>query len=225
MSTAAGNNPRPKRDRIVIPLDAQGAQRAQQNRPRGSRVKKALGIIALLLCACVLIAIVGGYFWWQHYKTGPAYSLALIVDAAQRNDMETVDRLVDADKVIDNIGSQVVNDLDKQSSSLNPLLIKRLQTLVPRTLPYIKEQARRELMKEIKEFSARAGKDRPFPFIALSIPFIFHTKEEGDTAQVNGKIDDKPLEMTMQRDGDHWKIVAIESDIIGSSVRARLGNH
>ena len=44
----------------------------------------------------------GAFLWWQHYQTTPAYSLAVLVDAAQRNDMTGVDKIVDTDKIVDN---------------------------------------------------------------------------------------------------------------------------
>lgn len=235
MSTAAGNNPRPKRDRIVIPLDQQGARGAlPKSKPRRSRIKKVLGIIALLLCASVVIAIVGGYFWWQHYKTGPAYSLALLVDAAQRNDMDTVDHLVDTDKIVDNFVPQVLEKTTGQSPTLlNPPLSRQIQTLAPKMLPQIKRTVHDELTKEVQEFSKRA-EGKPFALIAVSIPFVMQFKEEGDTAQVTGKLKDKPIEMTMQRDGDHWKIIAVKNDelaariiddIAGRNINNLLGNH
>ena len=234
MPTAAGNNPRPKRDRIVIALDGQNARGvAPKVKARGSRIKKALGIIALLLGVFVLVALVGGYFWWQHYKTGPAYSLALVVDAAQRNDMKTVDQLVDTDKIVDNFLPQVMEKATGQSSPLlNPQLSRQVQTLAPKMLPQIKRSAHDELAKEVKEFSSRA-EGKPFALIAVSIPFIMQFKEEGDTAQVAGTVKDKPIEMTMQRDGDHWKIVAVKNDelaariinnIAGRSINNLLGN-
>lgn len=224
MPPAAGNNPRPKRDRIVIALNQQGAPPAQQNRPRGSRVKKVLGIIALLLCGFVLVAIAGGYLWWQHYKTEPAYSLALIVDAAQRNDMETVDRLVDTDKIVDNFLQQAMDKAAGQSSSLlNPQLQRQIQTLAPKMLPQIKKSVHDELEKEVKAFSSRA-EGKPFALIALSIPFIMHFQEEGDTAQVTGTVKDKPIEMTMQRDGDHWKIVAVKNDELAARILNNIAN-
>lgn len=232
MSTAPGKNPAPKRDRIVIALGQQNARGAlPQGKSRGSRVKKVLGIIALLLIVFVLAALVGGYFWWQHYKGGAAYSVALIVDAARRNDMETVDSLVDTDKIVDNFVSQMT---EQSSPLLNPQLSRQLQTLAPKMLPQIKKTVHDELVKEVKEFSTRA-EGKPFALIAVSLPFILDFKEEGDAAQVTGKIKDKPIEMTMQRDGDHWKIVAVKNDELaarilnnitkGNIINNLLGNH
>ncbi|MGA9996282.1 MAG: DUF2939 domain-containing protein [Pyrinomonadaceae bacterium] len=219
MSTAPGKNPRPKRGRIVIELGQQGARGvAPKGKRRGSLIKKVLAVIALLLVAFVLVALVGGYFWWQHYKTGPAYSLALLVDAAQRNDVETVDRLVDTDKIVDNFVSQVTERAMGQSSSLlNPQLSRQIQTLAPKMLPQIKRSVHDELMKQVKEFSTRA-EGKPFALIAVSIPFILDFKEEGDTAQVKGEVKNKPIEMTMQRDGEQWKIVAVKNDELAARI-------
>src|SRR5216683_1721356 len=98
-----------KRNRIVIPLDsaradAQGGLRAQRSR---SRVGRVLGFIAIVLLVVIVGALVGGYFWWRHYQSQPAYSLALLVDAAQRNDGAEIDRLLDMDKITSDFLAQV----------------------------------------------------------------------------------------------------------------------
>ena len=101
-----------KRNRIVIDL-GQGQQRGEV--PRGfageSRSRGGLRWV-LLIIAVVLILFVGGiaggaYLWWHHYQSSPAYSLALLVDASQRNDTATVDSLLDTDKVTADFISQV----------------------------------------------------------------------------------------------------------------------
>ena len=43
----------------------------------------------------------GAFLSWHHYQTTPTYSLALLVDAAQRNDMPDVDKVMDTDKIVD----------------------------------------------------------------------------------------------------------------------------
>src|SRR5437870_13481343 len=52
-----------------------------------------IGMIAIGVVA--LMATVGGYLYWQSLKSTPQYSLALLVDAAKRNDQPTIDQLVD----------------------------------------------------------------------------------------------------------------------------------
>src|SRR5882762_4518616 len=102
----------PKRNRIVIELEnakqpartVQSAYSAPSSK-RG-RLGKVLLIIGGLLVLILICAVAGGYFWWSSYKQKPAYSIALVVDAVQRNDMKTFDTLVDTDKVVDNFMPQ-----------------------------------------------------------------------------------------------------------------------
>src|SRR5438876_1256394 len=77
------------RNRIVIPLDKARADepgRVRVRVRRSGRAGRVLGFIAIILVVVIIGALAGGYFWWRHYQSQPAYSLALLVDAAQRND-------------------------------------------------------------------------------------------------------------------------------------------
>jgi len=93
-----------KRNRIVIDL-GQGQQRGEVPRGLAEESKSRGGLRwILLIIAAVLVLFVAGiaggaYLWWHHYQSSPAYSLALLVDASQRNDTAAVDSLLDTDKV------------------------------------------------------------------------------------------------------------------------------
>src|SRR6266487_3542556 len=94
----------PRRNRIVINLDnPQASRRTARNARRWTRVLTTLAAIAV---GTVIVIAAAAYAWWQHYKTAPAYSLALLIDDVQRNDVTTVHQLVDADKVVDNLCGQ-----------------------------------------------------------------------------------------------------------------------
>src|SRR5229473_8166249 len=99
-----------RRNRIVIPLDKARADepgRVRVRAPRSGRAGRVLGFIAIVLVVVIIGALAGGYFWWRHYQGRPAYSLALLVDAAQRNDGAEIDRLLDMDKITNDFVSQV----------------------------------------------------------------------------------------------------------------------
>ena len=63
--------------------------------------------IFLILVGLLIVISTGLFVWWQHYQTTPAYTLALLVDAAQQNDGKAFDQIVDMDKVVDNFVSQM----------------------------------------------------------------------------------------------------------------------
>src|SRR5690348_17246673 len=109
-----------KRNRIVINLDQNQPRAFRGNRSRGGfgRVLMFIAIILLLVLGGVAA---GGYFWWRHYQGGPAYSLALLADAAQRNDSATVDGILDTDKITADFVSQVRQRLPASSSATSLL--------------------------------------------------------------------------------------------------------
>ena len=100
-----------KPNRIVINFDNQESASARHDtgRQRSSRsgVGRVLAIIAVLLILIVGGIAGGGYLWWRHYQASPAYSLALLVDATQRNDRQAIDNILDTDKIATDFVSQI----------------------------------------------------------------------------------------------------------------------
>jgi hypothetical protein len=209
-----------QRSRIVVNLDEPqptGGPRAARGKGGGGGGRRIL-LIFLVLFGVVLLGIAAAlYFWWQSYKARPNYSLALVVDAAQRNDMAQFDELVDMDRVVDNFVPQVVEKAGAQSSSSFSLpggaLRKQLQAQLLKLAPQVKQRVREEVAGQVKEISARAG-GKPFFLVAVALPFVVDTKENGDTAQVNATFKDRPIELTMQRNGERWKIVGVKDDVL-----------
>jgi flagellar basal body-associated protein FliL len=209
-----------RRSRIVVNLDepqdkggSRAARRAGGN--SGGKGRRIL-LIFLVLLTIVLLGIAAGlYFWWQSYKARPNYSLALVVDAAQRNDMAAFDELVDMDRIVDNFVPQVVEKAGAQSSFGLPggVMRKQLQAQLVKIAPQVKQRVREEIASQVKEISARAG-GKPFFLVALALPFAVDTKEEGDAAQVKATFKDRPIELTMQRSGERWKIVGVKDDVL-----------
>src|SRR4051812_24964913 len=79
---------------------AEAKNDAEKPKKRGG-CGRILGISAIVLAVILLIGAVVGYFYWQGLKTSPQYSLALLVDAARRNDQKAIDELVDTDAVVE----------------------------------------------------------------------------------------------------------------------------
>ncbi len=198
------------RNRIVINLDQSPGGLDKSPRPKGLKPKtrrwpKVLALLAGLVVVIVILAA---------YQTTPAYSLALIVDAAQRNDMAAFDKQVDDDEIGRNI---VANFKQKAESRYGAALTAPLQleidNLLPLFLPRLKQAAHLELVKQIKEFSAKVG-TKPFVVVALSVPSLVKITTEAETAKVAGTISDRRFELTMRRDGDRWKVTALNDDTL-----------
>ncbi len=212
MSSPNARDARPKRERIVINID-QPQKGARIIRP-DRRGPKILAIIAIV-CAVLLAGLgAGGYFWWQHYKIGPAYSLALLLDAARRNDMAAFDEIADTNRIVDNFVPQLTGKASEQFGvMLTPARRRQLEPLVPKVLPRVKQNVHEEVVRQVKELAARAV-GKPLFLVALVMPYFTRIAEEGDTAKVTVNLKDHPAELTMQRNGTRWKVVAVKDDAL-----------
>lgn len=214
------NPPTQKRSRFVVNLErpsAGGMPAPQGQQPYGAIRKRrkwpfVLGLVLLLL-------IIGGFIFWQYYKTRPAYSLALLVDAAQRSDAAAFDRVVDTGAVIQSFAPQVITEATgRLGTALTPQMRKQIETLVPTLIPNVTENLRGEVMKEVRELTARA-EGKPFFLIALSMPYIVNIKQEGDTAIASAKSGERNLELTMQRTTEkRWKVVSVKDDALAKRI-------
>jgi hypothetical protein len=220
------------RRRIVIPLHrdqpdpglrrATGVKAAQKGggknsvsvSPRRSRLGKILAVCGIIIVVIVVLMAGGVFFWWQHYKTTPEYSLAVLVDAAQRNDMATVDTIIDSDKVIENFAGQVT---DKAASrygvALGGGLRKQIESMSPQLLQTIRDNARAALTTRVKEISQQAD-NKPFILIALGLPYLMNVAVSGDTAKATATVHDQQVELDMSRAANGWKVVAFRDDAL-----------
>jgi hypothetical protein len=74
------------RQRIVINVDGPPTETVQRPRTAGRKPRRWLRVLAILMGLVVVVVVaaaVGGFLWWRHYQTTPAYTLTLLVDAAQ----------------------------------------------------------------------------------------------------------------------------------------------
>lgn len=215
----------PKRSRIVVSLDR--AREAMHWQPPhggqhfyGGAAKKRRWPIVLIIIGAVLLALlVGGYIYWQRYKTRPAYSLALLVDASRRGDAAAFDEVVDAGKVAESFAPQVIDEATRRfGTALTPAMRQRVEALVPTLLPGVMDTVRAEVMQHIREVTARA-EGKPFFLVALYIPYLVDINQEGDTARVSAKRGERTIELTMQRSSEvRWKIVSVKDGVLAQRV-------
>lgn len=219
----AQNQPESSRRRIVVPLGEPSKKNKGRFPPasvpsgpprRKSVIGTILKILALLVIVAVIGVAVGGFFGWRHYQTTPAYSLALLVDAAQHNDMPAVDRMVDTDKIVGNLADQVVEKAaSRYGGALNSEVKKNIRARVPTLLPGIKQQLRDELAARIKEVSAK-GDQRPFLLIAVAMPWVVDITAADDKATATTRAHDQLVKIDLERNGESWKVVAIQDDAL-----------
>jgi hypothetical protein len=186
-------------------------------------MKKVLKLTLIALAAIAVIAGSGCYIYWQQQKGTPQYSLALIVDAAKRNDSQQLNALVDVDAVADDFLPQITGKAyEMYGRSLPQQRVGDLQRIAAPLMPAVKERARAELPRVIRERTEKFD-NVPFAAMVLGADRYLDIKVNGDDAQITSKIPDRPLELKMKRSGDKWKVVGIRDDKLAENIAQRVG--
>jgi hypothetical protein len=186
-------------------------------------MKKVLKVTLIALAAVAVIAGSGCYIYWQQQKGTPQYSLALIVDAARRDDAAQLNSLVDIDAVADDFLPQITGKAyEMYGRGLPQQRVGDLQRIAEPLMPAVKERARAELPRVIRDRTEKLDKV-PFAAMVLGADRYLDINVSGDTAQIASKIPDRPLELKMQRSGDKWKVVGIRDDNLAAGIAQRIG--
>ena len=199
--------------RIVINLEP-GPGSKPQARRKSRRWLRVLGLLALVLVVIIGLAAVGGFFWWRHYQSTPAYSLTLLVDAAQRGDVEELAKRIDDEEIARNMAGAV----SKKASSryglaISPATQQKIDQALPALMPRLKQTIHDEVAKEVKNL-ASATEPKPFILLLLTVPSLLKITTEGDVAKAASAVTQKSFELTMRRDADRWKVTSFNDDAV-----------
>jgi len=206
------------RQRIVINVDGPPSQTTVK-RPRTSGGKprrwlRVLGILFGLIVVVVVVAGVGGFLYWRHYQTTPAYTVALLIDAAQRNDAAEFEKRINDDEIAKNMVATVSQKAaGRYGLAINSSVQSQIDKVMPSLLPRLKQPIHDEVVKQIKEFAAKS-EPQPFILLVVGVPRLVTVTTEGDTAKVKAPLSDRTIELTMQRDADRWKVTEFKDDVV-----------
>jgi len=245
MSTVPGERAKrgKRRSRIVVnvepppPADRGAAANQWRAKFRGRRVegrrRRAASLLGLGLMIVALALVAGGYLWWQSFKRSPSYTLALVVDAAERDDRQVFEQLVDVEGVSRSIVPQVIERVSGRDGGLNiPAQVRRqIAQNAQVWLPGVREEVRDVLMAETKALAGQSGaRDYPFFVRALALSRMGESLTEIDahstTANVTYKINERPFEFQLQRNADEgetgWRVSALKSDELATRVAVQV---
>ncbi len=188
---------------------------------RGGR--KPFIVVAGILTGLIVIGIAGGYLYWRGFYNTPQYSLALVIDAAKRDDKAQIDSLVDIDSVVDDFMPQVTGKaIELYGRGLPPQTLARVAKLAEPLLPAVKGRARAEMPKVIRDRTKRFD-NVPFFAMVVGADRYLNIVVTGDTAIVTSKLPEYPLEMKMKRNGNRWQIVGLRDDKLATAIARKIG--
>lgn len=177
-----------------------------------------ISVIALLVMSCS-----AGFFYWRSLKSTPQYSLALLIDASRRNDNDKINDLVNIDKVVDDFVPQIISSaVDMYGRGLPKETIANLSVVAQPIMPALKDRAKMELPRVIRDRTEKFDRI-PFAAIVMGADRYLDISVKGDIATVKSKEEDKPLELTMKREGDHWQVVGVRDHDLSDKIAQTVG--
>ncbi len=222
--------------RIVVdfiePKKSETAETRQSNAPdfgvyqkpkKQSVFVKVLAVLGISLAVILIVGAVGAYFYWQNLKNTPQYSLALLVDAARRDDQQEVDEFVDTDAVVDDFMPQIIGKaVELYGRGLPPSVIQKVAQVAAPFLPAVKQRARAEIPSLIREKTEKFA-NIPFWAIAVGAEKYLDITQESDIAFVKSKLQDRPLEIVLKRNGNRWQIVGVKDEELAKRIAEKIG--
>lgn len=188
-----------------------------------SRSRKIILSIAGILIAVIGVASIGGYLYWQSFRGTPQYSLAMLVDAARRNDQAQVDQFVAIDSVVDDFMPQITGKaVELYGRGLPKQTIDRVAKVATPVMPALKERARTQLPKMIRKKTERF-ESVPFAAMVIGADRYLDIRPSGDTAVIRSKLPEHSFEVRMQRNGEGWKIVGVRDDALATEIAQKVG--
>ena len=211
-----------RRSRIVIDVARVEAEARERKQRRFGRFGRLMSVTSIVVAGLVLVLLVGGYAWWRGYERSPAYSLALLADAAQRGDNLAVESLADVDQVAQGFVPQVIEKLAGANSPVPPQARPQLTSALPQLLPRVRDYVRDAIAQDLKGMSKG---HTSFFLTALAVKAAADVKEQGDKAVVTARVGERTVELTMARDGERWKVVTVKDDRLAGDIAARLASN
>jgi hypothetical protein len=201
------------RQRIVINLDEQGAGGVKPVRKR-RRWPRVLAVFALVVLVFVVVAAVGGFLLFRRYQSSPTYALALMLDAAQRNDVAEFQKRIDDEAIAKNMTASVSQKAAaRYGYALTSSIQQQIDSALTTQQPRVKQAVRDEFLNAMKAFAA-APEQRSFISLLGAVQSLMTVTTEGDSAKATGKMAGHNLELALRRDADGWKVIDVKDDLI-----------
>lgn len=185
--------------------------------------KRPFVIAGFVLLGLVLVACLGAFVYYQSLRSTPQYSLALLVDSAKRDDKAEIAKLVDIDGVVDDFVPQITNKaVELYGRGQPPEVLRKVAKLALPLLPAVKERARAELPRVIRDRTAKFG-SVPFFAMVMGAEKYLDISINGDIATIKSKLPEHQLEMKMKKNGDRWQIVGVRDEQLATAIARKVG--
>ena len=195
------------------------AERGPSN--RSSTVVVIAGALGL---AIVAVFVVGFLYWyWKSFEETPQFSLAMLIDAARREDQAAIDRYIDTAAVVEDFVPQITSKaVELYGRGIPEPVLQRLRLVAEPVLPSVKERARAELPRVMRERTDRF-ENIPFAAMVVGADRYLQITFQDDIATVRGKSPEHAFEVKMRRAGREWQIIGVKDDRLSTDIARKVG--
>ncbi|HSK64217.1 MAG TPA: hypothetical protein VK893_10255 [Pyrinomonadaceae bacterium] len=194
--------------RIVVNIEP--GKTPARRKPR--RWLRILAIVSGIFALIVVAATVGGFLWWRNYQSTPVYSLALLLDAAEKGDQDELAKFLDREEIVRNMMAKVSQ---KAVSRYGGLMSTSAQQQIEQTVTSLPNLNQTIDIAVVSEIQAQAVElSQPFSSRLMNLPSQMTIAAAGDTAKASGKLSSRPVELTLRRDANRWKVTSFDDDVV-----------
>lgn len=185
--------------------------------------KRLFAVTAAVAVSILLIVGIGSLLYYRSLRTTPQYSLALLVDAAKRDDKQAIEEFIDINAVVEDFVPQVtVKSIELYGRGVPQPVLAKVARLATPILPAVKDRARAELPRVIRDRTERFGYV-PFFGMVLGADQYLDITVSGDTAFVKSKLPEHRFEVRMRRLGERWRIVGVKEEQLATDIARTIG--
>lgn len=185
--------------------------------------RRLFAITAAVVLSILLIVGVGGLIYYESLKDTPQYSLALLVDAAKRDDKAAIEEFVDINAVVEDFVPQITTKaIELYGRGLPQAVLAKAARLATPIIPAVKDRARAELPRVIRSRTEKFGYV-PFFGMVLGADRYLDITVSGDTAFIKSRLPEHTFEVRMRRRGKRWQIVGIKEEQLATDIAHTIG--
>src|SRR6187431_865255 len=101
---------------------------------------KPFAIVAGVLVSVLLFAGVAGLIYYRSLRETPQYSLALLIDAAKRDDKSEIESLMNTDAVVDDFVPQITDKaIELYGRGQSPAVLAQVSKIAEPIIPAVKD--------------------------------------------------------------------------------------
>lgn len=185
--------------------------------------RRLFAITAAVVVSILLIVGIGGGLYYRSLQNTPQYSLALLVDAAKRDDTQAIEEFIDINALVEDFVPQVTGKaIELYGRGVPQPVLAKVARLATPILPAVKDRARAELPRVIRDRTARFGYV-PFFGMVLGADQYLDITVSGDTAFVKSRMREHTFEVRMRRRDDRWQIVGVKEEQLATEIARTIG--